>query len=190
MRPSIKIALLFAGIWFAGKMLFFYGNLFQDEAGVKVLVMWNILCLLMGMTTGILIEKRREDRAQSTTLGDIKSAMGGGMIYTIIVSTLIYVYYAKIDPSYNERQMAIAEESVRKMLDDPQELARVKKNNPELASLTKEEIFEKGMMNQKAIFSAGSTMTLSLLGMLLLTTINAIILTIIFRRVLFKQRTL
>src|SRR4051812_38060682 len=109
MRASLKIALLFAGIWFLGKMLFFYTQTFQTPSGVKFLVMWNILCLLLGMSIGTLIEKRSEDRTQSTALGDIKSAMSGGMIYTVIVSLLLYAYYAKIDTGYNERQIIVAE---------------------------------------------------------------------------------
>ncbi len=190
MRISLKISILFVIIWFIGKMSFFYLQLFQDEAGVKVQVMWNILCLLMGMTIGTWIEKRRELASENSALNDIKNTMGSGIVYTVLVSFLIYLYYAKIDPGYNERQLAIAEASVNKMLDDPKEMAKIKQNNPDLESLTREEIYEKAIANQKAMFSPGSTMTISLLGMLLLSTVNAIILTVIFRRVLFKQRTL
>lgn len=190
MRISLKISILFVIIWFIGKMSFFYLQLFQDEAGVKIQVMWNILCLLMGMTIGTWIEKRRELASENSALNDIKNTMGSGIVYTVLVSFLIYLYYAKIDPGYNERQLAIAEASVNKMLDDPKEMAKIKKNNPDLESLTREEIYEKAIANQKAMFSPGSTMTISLLGMLLLSTVNAIILTVIFRRVLFKQRTL
>ena len=98
MRPSIKIAFLFAVLWFAGRLIFFYTGSFQNESGVKFLVMWNILCLLMGMSIGTLIEKRREDRSQSTALADIKSILGSGLIYSVVVAGLIYLYYAKIDP--------------------------------------------------------------------------------------------
>lgn len=190
MRISLKISILFVIIWFIGKMSFFYLQLFQDEAGVKMQVMWNILCLLMGMTIGTWIEKRKESASENSALNDIKNTMGSGIVYTALVSFMIYLYYAKIDPSYNQRQLAIAEAAVNKMLDDPKEMAKIKKNNPDLESLTREEIYEKAISNQKAMFSPGSTMTISLLGMLLLSTVNAIILTVIFRRVLFKQRTL
>ena len=189
MRPSIKVALIFVAIWFAVKMAFFKFQLFQDEKGVKILVMWNILCLLLAISIGTLIEKRKENRADSSALGDIKGAMRGGMIYTVLVSTLIYFYYAKIDPAYNERQLAVAEAALSKSLNDPKQLAEIKKS-PENESKTKEEIYALGIKNQKAIFNAGSTMTMSLLGMLLLTTINAIVVTVAFRRILFKQRTL
>lgn len=181
---------MFAGIWFLGKMIFFYAQVFQNPDGVKFLVMWNILCLLLGMSIGTLLEKRTEDRSQSSALGDIKSAMSGGMIYTVIVSLLLYTYYAKIDTGYNERQIIVAEGAIQKAIDDPKQLKEIKEFRPEYGALTKEEIFQEMSKSPKAMFSPGSTMTLSLLGMLLLTTINAIVLTVIYRRVLFKQRTL
>jgi hypothetical protein len=56
--------------------------------------------------------------------------------------------------------------------------------------MTKEEILVKAMEGPKSFYSPGSTMILSLLGMLLLTTVNAILVTVVFRRVLFKQGTL
>lgn len=189
MRVSLKIAILFAGIWFLGKMSFFYAQILQNENEVKFQVMWNILCLLLAMTIGTLAEKRREVRAESSALGDIKNTLGGGLIYTVIVSGLIYLYYAKIDPAYNARQLAVAEQQVNKMLDDPKQMKELRKS-PEMETLTRKEIFDKAIANQRAIFNPGSTMTISLLGMLLLSTINAIILTVVFRRVLFKQRTL
>lgn len=190
MRPSLKIALLFAAIWFIGKMAFFYGQLFQDAPGVKFLVMWNILCLLLGMAIGTLVEKRREDRTGSTALGDIKQAMSGGMVYTVIVAGLLYLYYAKIHPGYNAHQIEMSMERDRRILNDPEQFAQVKANNPELEVMTKEEILAARSKSYHAVFSPGSTMTLSLLGMLLLTTINAILLTVVYRRVLFQQRTL
>lgn len=189
MRPSLKIALLFAGVWFLGKMTFFYAQIFQDNSGVKFLVMWNILCLLLGMSIGTLIEKRREDRSQSTALGDIRKAMGGGMLYTVVVAGLLYLYYQKIDPAYNERQIVMHLERDQKMLDDPKQFAKVKKDNPDLQALTKQEILAKQKVNYSSVYSAGSTMTLSMLGMLLLTTINAIVLTVLYRRILFRQGT-
>jgi hypothetical protein len=188
MRISIKIAILFVGIWFTGKMTFFYTQILQDEAGVKFQVMWNILCLLLAMTIGTLAEKRKENRQESSALGDIKNTLGGGLVYTVLVAGLIYLYYAKIDPSYNETQLAKAEEVVNTTLNDPIKLKELRKD-PEMEVLTVDEIRNKAMSNYRSMFNPTSTMTISLLGMLLLSTVNAILLTVIFRRVLFKQRT-
>ena len=189
MRISLKIAILFVGIWFTGKMLFFYTQILQDEQGVKFQVMWNILCLLLAMTIGTLAEKRKEVREEGSALCDIKNTLGGGLVYTVLVAGLIYLYYAKIDPSYNANQLAQAEEVVNKALEDPKQLKELRKD-PEMQVLTKDEIRNKAMANYRSMFNPTSTMTISLLGMLVLSTINAIILTVIFRRVLFKQRTL
>lgn len=189
MRPSIKISLLFVGIWILGKMIFFWGQIFQEESGVKFLVMWNMLCLLSGMSIGTLLEKRKEVRTDSSALGDIKNAMSGGVIYTVLVASFMYLYYSKIDPAYNERQIAQAETVIQKALDDPKQLAEIKNMRPEYEAMSTEEIFKDMQKNPRAMFSAGATMTLSLLSMLVLSTLNAVLLTVIYRRVLFKQGT-
>lgn len=190
MRPSIKVALLFAGIWFVIKLSFFGLQVLQDPESVKFHVLLNILCLLLAVSIGTLIEKKKENRADSTALGDIKNAMTGGMVYTVVVAGCIYLYYSKIDPAYNERQIFVAEQSILKSLNNPKDLAEIKQQRPEFEVMTNDEIFQSLRKNPRSIFSAGSTMTLSLLGMLVLTTINAIIVTVIYRRVLFKERTL
>ncbi|MNY26633.1 hypothetical protein D3C86_1604920 [compost metagenome] len=151
--------------------------------------MWNILCLLLAMTFGTIAEKRKENRLESSALGDIKNTLGGGLVYTVLVAGLIYLYYAKIDPSYNATQLAKAEQVVSQTLNDPEKLKELRQD-PEMEVLTKKEIYNKAMSNYHSMFNPASTMTISLLGMLVLSTVNAIILTVIFRRILFKQRTL
>ncbi len=187
MKTSVKIALLFVLIWFTGKYSFFYFGVLQDAQGIPLLVMWNILCLLLAMAIGTYIEKRSEDRSQSTALGDVKSIMGGGLVYTVAVSVLLYVYYAKIDPDYNAHQIQVAEQAIQKSLDNPKELKEIRSVRPEYKSMSKEEIFSDMRKSPQAMYSAGSTMTLSLLGLLLLSTINALILTVIFRKLIFRN---
>lgn len=187
LRPSIAVALLFVGVWFIGKLIFFYTGSFQTESGVKVLVMWNMLCLLSGMSLGTYIEKRKEARAESTALNDIKNAMVGGVIYTAMVGVLLYTYYSKIDPGYNERQIVVAEQKIKEALEDKKEKAEILRIRPEYEAMTNEEIFAELRKNPRAMFNPGSTMTLALLAMLVLTTLNAILLTVIYRRILFKN---
>jgi hypothetical protein len=187
MRTSTKIALLFAGIWFIGKYCFFYFQLFQSTEKYPIQVMWNILCLLLAMSIGSLIEKRKEIRSESSALGDIKSILGIGMIYTLIVGGLIYIYYSKIDPAYNENQIAVIQESMEKLVDNPVELKKFKEARPEFEALSKEEILTKSAESIKPWYQASTVMTISLLGMLMLSVINSLVLTIIYRRLLFRQ---
>lgn len=188
MRISLKVAILFVGIWFLGKLTFFWLGLFQGPDGVKFLIMWNILCLLLGMSLGTLFEIRKEDRSQSTALGDIKKAMAGGLIYSVLVSALLYTYYAKIDPEYNRHQIETMIQRDKEALNNPKMLAEIKQQ-PDYASLSVEEIIKKRKTGHLQVFNPGTTMTMAMLGLLVLTTINAIVLTIIFRRVLFRQGT-
>lgn len=187
MRASLKIAVLFAGIWFFGKYLFFYFQLLQTNEQYPIQVMWNILCLLLAMTIGSLIEKRKQDISQSSVLSDIKSILGIGMVYTVIVSGLIYLYYAKIDPAYNENQIATIEESMKKMVNDPVEFKKFKTERPEYEALSKEEILKKSSESIRPWYQANTVMTISLLGMLMLSVINSLVITVIFRKVLFRQ---
>lgn len=187
MKISTKIALLFAAIWFGGKILFFQLQWFQDPETFPYQVFWNILCLLMAMTIGSYIEKSKEDRSQSTALGDIKSILSGGLIYTILVASLLLTYYSKIDPDFNKHQIEVAEVKIKEMIDDPKQLKELRHSRQEFASLNKEELFQKLAQNPRSMFTARSTFIISLLGMLMLSVLNAIVLTAVYRRLVFRQ---
>ena|SRR6218665_1095952 len=187
MKISTKIAILFAAIWFGGKMLFFNFQLFQEPETFPYQVFWNILCLLLAMAIGSYIEKRKEDRSQSTALGDIKSIMSGGLIYTIITATLLLTYYSKIDPDFNKHQIEVSQIQIKKMLDTPQGLKDTRSSRPEFTSMTKEEIYNKLIQNPQSMFNPRSVFVISLLGMLMLSVMNSIVLTAVYRRLIFRS---
>lgn len=187
MRTSLKYSVLFAGIWFLGKYLLFYMQWLQSPTDYPKQVLWNIFCLLLAMGIGSLVEKRKEDRTQSTVLGDIKGLIGIGMVYSIIVSGLIYLYYAKIDPAYNEKQIAVIEEAMEKTVNDPVQFKKLKAERPELQALTADEILQKSRETTRPWYNPQSVMTIALLGMMMLTVINSIGFTVIYRKVLFRQ---
>jgi len=187
MKVSTKIALLFVAIWFSGKMLFLKFQLLQTPDEYLWQVFWNMFCLLMGMAIGSIIEKRKEDRSQSTALGDIKSILSGGLIYTILTATLLLTYYSKIDPGYNKHQLEVAEAKIKSMLDDPKQLQETRKSRPEFGSMTKEEMYNQLVQNPRSFFNYKTVFTMSLLGMLMLSVLNAIVLTVVFRRLIFKN---
>jgi len=187
MKTSVKIALLFVLIWFTGKYSFFYFDVLQTGDQYFFQVMWNLLCLLLAMFVGSYMEKRGEDRRNSTALGDIKSIMGGGMVYTVAVSLLMYVYYSKIDPDYNAHQVEVVEQGLRNSFKNPKYVKAQRESNPAFKTLTEDEMFDKLMENPRVMYSPKSVMLISLLGLLLLTVINSIVLTFIFRRLIFRN---
>jgi hypothetical protein len=186
MKKNSIVAFLFVLIWMSGKLLFFKFNVFQTPQTVKFMVMWNLFCAILAMTIGAIVLKRSENKSESTALGDIKSFISTGLIYGISVSILLFVYYKKIDPNYNLRQQESAKIVVEKSVSTPKKLELFKKENPSLNMKSKEEILELAEKNYKSMYSAGTTATVNLLSMLLLSVVNGIVLTAIFRRVLNK----
>jgi hypothetical protein len=141
----------------------------------------------MAMAIGSYLEIRKQDRSQSTALGDIKTILSGGLIYTILVASLLLTYYSKIDPDFNKHQIEVAEQKIREMIDDPKQLKELRSSHSEFRSSTKEELFEKLASNPRANYNARSVFVISLLGMLLLSVMNSIVLTAVYRRLIFRK---
>ena len=186
MKITVKIGLLFAAIWIAIKMILFLTVTGEARFNVTPAIMLNILCLLLAITVGLYLHKRRQTE-YTNALGDIKSAMSSAMIYAAIVAGFIYLYYNNIDPEFNRHQISEAEVQIDKVLNDPEQLKQLKASNEDFEVKTVPELRKMLMDNQKAIFSPGSTMTISLLAMLVLGTLNSIFVTVIMRRVVFRQ---
>lgn len=164
-------------------MIFFWtGDL---NYNVVPAVLLNMLCLLMAIAVGLYMHKRKETEV-GNALNDIKNAMTSAVPYVILVSVFIYVYYNNIDPGYNQHQLSEAQTEIQKLLDSPEGLKQVRDSNPEFEVLTKEEIYDKLKQGPAGFYNPTSTMTLSMLGLLVLGTMNSILITVIYRRVVFR----
>lgn len=184
MKITVKIGALFAIIWMAIKMTLYVTGAFKYD--VVPAVMLNILCLLLAISVGLYMQKRR-DTEGGNALRDIKNAMSAGVPYAVLVSIFIFFYYSKIDPEFNAHQIAEAEIGIEKMISTPEGLAEVKKSNAEFEVMPKDEIYQKLIQGPRGFYSPTSTMTVSMLAMLLLTTLNSIFITIIYRKIVFKD---
>ena len=98
----------------------------------------------------------------------------------------IYFYYNSIDPGYNQHQLSEAYTEIQKLLDTPEGLQQVRNSNPEFEVLTKEEIYDKLKQGPEGFYNPTSTMTLSMLGLLVLGTMNSIFIAVIYRKVVFR----
>ena len=72
------------------------------------------------------------------------------------------------------------------MVNDPALLAKFKSENADAEVMSKERIEEKLKAGNKQAASAFSTTTLSVLALLILATIYSILVTVIYRRLIFK----
>lgn len=185
MRITVKIGIIFALLWIALKMVLFLTLQGEYRFNLKPAVLTNILFLLMAISIGLFIHKRNE-KEQSNALGDIKNAMSAGVPYTLIVGIFLYFYYAKIDTEFIQHQTSEHYTALEKELNDPIQFKKLKAANEDFEVMTKEQIEQSIKDNIDASLSPGSTMTLSLLGMLILSTINSIFVTVIYRKIVFR----
>ena len=189
MKVTVKFGLGFAALWITYKMILFYTLTGEARYNLEVPILINVMCLLASMAFGLYLSKRRQ-KTYTTALDDIKSSMRAGVPYTLIVSVFLYVYYTSIDPEFNRHQLAESEIQLDKLLNDPEQLKELKASNAEFEIMTKEEIRSQLKGNQQAMFSAKSALTVSLLGMLVLSTINSIFLTVVYRKLIFRDQML
>jgi hypothetical protein len=135
---------------------------------------------------GLYFHKRHATE-QSNALGDIKNGMAAGMVYTMIVTVFLYFYYTKIDPEFNRHQRSEAAMQLEKILNDPAEFKKMKASNGDFEVMSKDEIRESIITNQEAMYSPQAVTTIGLLGMLLMATVNSIFITIVMRRIIFRE---
>ncbi|MDG1332760.1 MAG: DUF4199 domain-containing protein [Crocinitomicaceae bacterium] len=186
MRITVKIGLLFAAIWIGLKMVLFATQVGASRYDLTVPILTNILCLLLAISIGLYLHKSAE-KEYTNALGDIKNGLSAGVPYIIIVSVFLYFYYTKIDPEYNQHQRSEAAMQLEKLLDDPDDLQKMRDSNAEFEVMSVEEIRESIISNQEAMYSPQAVTTISLLGMLILATFNSIFITIIYRKLIFRQ---
>lgn len=184
MKVTVKVGLLFAALWIFIKMIFFWSGIVGTNIVPAVLL--NMLCILLAISIGLYLHKVKQTE-YTNALGDIKTGMTVGVPYAVVVSAFLYFYYAKIDPDFNAHQIADREYAMLKELNAPGGLQRIRSQNPALELLSKEEIMTQVRDTNKGLFNATSTMTLTMLALLLLATLNSIFVTVIMRRVIFRN---
>jgi hypothetical protein len=184
MNNSVKIGLIFGLAWSILKYISFL--IYPMQVSIMPAVMLNILFLLSAIAVSLYITKRKQTEAESF-LGDIKNGLKAGIPYTVLVAVFIFIYYNNINPGYNERQIKNAEAKIEEIFNDPKEYKAFKESNPSFEVMTKEELREQSLKGPVSFYTPGATMTLSLLALLLLSTLYSILVSIVFRRIVFRD---
>jgi hypothetical protein len=183
MGETVKIGIGFGLLWFIAKGIFF---LIDPLMSVSPAIFINMLLLLAAISFGLyrVILKETED---SNLLNDIKNGMKAGLAYTVVASISIYMFYAVINPEYNRHQIAEIDMAIDKAVDNPKELAKIKESNKSFELKSADEIKKDLKKGPRSFFNAGSTFTLSLLALLLLSTLYSIFVSLVFRKIVFRK---
>lgn len=184
MRITLKTGLIFAGIYMVIRLAFYFTGILGQNILPSVMI--NILCVLLAIAIGLYKQKRSETEPGSM-LQDIKNGMTAGVPYAILVAVFLYFFYEKIDPAYNQHQIAEAEALIAKNLDDPKSFAEIKASNPDFEVMTRDQIYDLMVQSPRAVFKASTTMTITMLALLILGTMNSIFVTIVYRKLVFKS---
>lgn len=184
MRITVKVGILFAIGWILVKLSMF-GIGVKDAFIPGALI--NMLFVVLAITVGLYLQKRK-DIDEGNTLRDIKNGMTAGIPYTIIISVFIYFYYSKIDPEYNKHQIAEKEISLDKNLNDSELFNKIKESNPDFEVMTKKQIKKAEMQKFRDIYNPKSSAIMALSSMLMYVTLNSVLITVIFRKIVFRNQ--
>lgn len=184
MNTSVKIGIGFGIVWCLIKYIGFQINPLQSSILMSVLL--NIFFLLAAISTALYQFKRTQNDDESL-LTDIKNGLKAGVPYTILVSIFIFFYYNNINPDFNKRQIEKTNAKIENIFSNPDEYQKLKNSNPSFEVMSKEELEKEMKSGPKSFYTASSTMSLSLLAMLLLATLYSILVSVVLRKLVFRQ---
>jgi hypothetical protein len=179
MKLPIKVGIGAALFWIVLKMLGLAINFSVDD--IKIFVFINMFLLTAAIAYSLYQIKRKE--VESNLLNDIKNGMLAGVPYTLIVSIFLYFYYEKIYPEFNEKKI----QEIELRLSNPKTVKEIQTSNPAMENKNPEEIKREVLTSTKAMYSAKFTMIISLLALMVYSTLNSMVIAIIFRRVVFRN---
>ena len=179
MRLPLKVGLLAAAIWISIKLAAFYLSFSLDE--LRPFVFINMFILTTAIVISLYLIKKEE--TESNLLNDVKNGMLAGVPYAVIVSIFLYFYYQKIYPAFNEGKM----NEISMKLSDPEIIKEIQRENPDMENKSVEEIKRDVLAKTQMVYNPQFTMLVSMLSLLLYATLNSIIITLIFRRIIFRN---
>jgi hypothetical protein len=179
MNKAVKYGLIASLVWIAVKM----GALALSISlyDIKYFGLFNMFLLTFVITWSIYKHKRIQ--TESNLLVDIKNGMLAGVPYTAVVSVFLFFYYGQIFPEFREKKM----NEVYVRIDTKKELDAIRKNQPELENKSDVEIKQLAIKDWKNKLDPQFTMMISLLALLFYTTMNSLLISLVFRRIVFKN---
>lgn len=178
MKSGWFYALCFSALWIALKMLAFALNWQLEQ--IQVFVLLNMALLTAAIALFLYSTKRTE--TESNLLNDIKNGLKVGLPYTLIVSFFLFFYYRDIYPEFNEHKRAAFEQKIN----SPQKIAVIRKGNSALENKSDEEIKKLARQNTAMMYNPQFTLSISLLALLVYSTLNSLMIAVIYRKVVFR----
>jgi len=179
-----KIALIFGLSWIIIKLIVF--NLGYSVQLFNITAMINLLFLLLVIFVTLHYFRLKSGKKEKTLfLTDLKEAMKGGSIYTVIITGFLLIYFSGIDPDFAsnrlELQGIISPENI--------DFEELKRQNPiKLQGMSKEDFIDKEKETIELFSSPFLVTTITLAGMMLASLFYSFVAVTLYRKVLLKLR--
>ena len=180
MKTTNKIALIFALIWIIAKMIIF--NLGYSSEWFNFTALLNLLFLLLVIFVVLHYHKQKQ---QTEFLSDLKEAVKGGSVYTLILVVFFFLYFKYIDPGFFEERMEILGAL------SPEELSfeELKEMDPvKMQNISEDDFYAKEKETRELFSSPFFNATIMLAGMMITTFIYSFFATVFSRKILTRLR--
>lgn len=161
-----------AAVWIAAKLFIYLSGYSIEWYNISALI--NNFLLLSAVAIGLYLTKKQAGFEKVTFLEDVKSAIAGGVIYTVIVASFSWYYLSSVDSSYLdykiEERMVLVEEE----LSDDKNLTLFKEQNPDAELKSREQIVEEIRQTTVGILNPKVQFVFLLMGFLLLSVFSFI----------------
>jgi hypothetical protein len=180
MKKGWLYGLVFGSFWIAFKMLAFLFAYQLDQ--IQLFVLLNMAMLTAAIAL-FMYRKKRFGGPESNMLTDIKAGLSVGLPYTLVVSFFLFFYYQDIYPEFNEKKRAAYEQR----MDSPKEIATIRNSNSALENKSDSEIVAMARKNTAMMYDPQFTLSVSLLALLVYSTLNSLLIAVIYRKVVFRD---
>ena len=185
MKPSVKVAFVCSLLSIGISLIFFFtGN---SKLGYETSVFINLFLLLTAIATGVFLFKKAEGFAEKSFLEDIKMAMQGGVMFTILVSGFIYIYHSKIDSSVIDNKVQAYLDVINSNVPDEATYIELQKDDATWKDKTYMDYIENQEDQTRGFISAGSLALMNAIIGVLLTIFFSIFTTVILRKVVLRN---
>ncbi len=180
MKSPLFVAAFFALVYVIVKLIVF--NLGKSVDLFIPLILVNIMLILLAALFGLRAWKKQHKSNENNFLEDLKCTLRCISIYTIIVSSFVYIYYSSIDKNFKdhlvERQFAtITQEDYKEM----------QMKDPDMLRDKTLDDYKKLKKNEMQLFTSPfMTTTITMMGLMLIGFVYSILVSLAWPRFLNK----
>jgi hypothetical protein len=186
MKLPIKIGLIGAGIYIILELILLFTGLNKSRDVIVLSLGANTLILVLIVALSILINFNRNKHGGLSMIVDLKMGIIASAIYSVIISSFLFLYFSVLDPSYPEmrKQQIIAGMQNQDAIDHLNESMEANPDN--YAGKSSDDIQEMNHNNVEHMLSANTVFPLALFSLFFLGMVYSFFVMAFNRMILSK----